>query len=88
MNSWAKSEGPSHSKRQKPKRRDLQIVAMDSGGSLNPLLQISGQYESAKTLDLHLILQMKKLYFCSQRGKSGSASDGVTYDVKGPFIKI
>ena len=32
---------------------------MDSGGSLNPLLQIAGQYESEKTLDLHLILQMK-----------------------------
>ena len=29
--------------------RDLQIVAMDSGGSLNPLLQIAGQYESEKT---------------------------------------
>ena len=30
----------------------------------------------------------EKLYFCSQRGKSGSASDGVTYEVKGLFIKI
>ena len=61
---------------------------MDSGGSLNPLLQIAGQYESEKTLDLHLILDKEKFYFCSQRGKSGSASDGVTYEVKGPFIKI
>ena len=60
---------------------------MDSGGSLNPLLQIAGQYESEKTLDLHLSLQMKNSIF-SQRGKSGSASDGVTYEVKGLFIKI
>ena len=36
---------------------------MDSGGSLNPLLQIAGQYESEKTLDLHLTLQMKNYIF-------------------------
>ena len=30
----------------------------------------------------------ERLYFSSQRGKAGSASDGVTYEVKGPFIKI
>ena len=36
---------------------------MDSGGSLNPLLQIGGQYESENTLDLHLILQMKNYIF-------------------------
>ena len=50
---------------------------MDSGGSLNPLLQIAGQYESEKagpTLDP----SNEKLYFSSQRGKSGSVSDGVT----------
>ena len=29
-----------------------------------------------------------KILFFSQRGKSGSASDGVTYEVKGLFIKI
>ena len=29
----------------------------------------------------------ERLYFSSQRGKSGSASGGVTYEVKGPFIK-
>ena len=60
---------------------------MDSGGSLVPILQIVGQYESEKTLDLHLTLQMKNSIF-SQIGKSGSASDGVTYEVKGLFIKI
>ena len=43
--------------------RDLQIVAMDSGGSLVPILQIVGQYESENTLDLHLILQMKNYIF-------------------------
>ena len=32
---------------------------MDSGGSLVPILQIVGQYESENTLDLHLILQMR-----------------------------
>ena len=60
---------------------------MDSGGSLNQLLQIAGQYESEKTGPA-FDPSKEKLYFSSQRGKSGSASDGVTYEVKGPFIKI
>ena len=42
---------------------------MDSGGSLNPLLQIAGQYESEKTGPA-FDPSNKKLYFCSQRGKS------------------
>ena len=36
---------------------------MDSGGSLVPILQIAGQYESENKLDLHLILQMKNYIF-------------------------
>ena len=60
---------------------------MDSGGSIKPLLQIGGQYESEKT-GLAFDPSKEKLYFSSQRGKSGSASDGVTYEGKGPFIKI
>ena len=60
---------------------------MDSGGSLNPLLQIAGKYESEKTGPA-FDPSNEKFYFSSQRGKFGSASDGVTYEVKGPFIKI
>ena len=60
---------------------------MDSGGSLNPLLQIVGQYESEKTGPA-FDPPNEKFYFSFQRRKSGSASDGVTYEVKGPFIKI
>ena len=60
---------------------------MDSGGSLNPLLQIARQYESEKTGPA-FDPSKEKLYFSSQRGKSGSASYGVTYEVKGLFLKI
>ncbi len=60
---------------------------MDSGGSINPLLQIAGQYESEKTGPA-FDPSKEKFYFSSQRGKSGSASDCVNYEVKGPFIKI
>ena len=60
---------------------------MDAGGSLNPLLQIAGQYESEKTGPA-FDPSKEKLYFSSQCGKSGSASDGVTYKVKGLFIKL
>ena len=65
----------------------MQIVAIDSDGSLVPILQIMGQDESEITGPA-FDPSNERLYFSSQRGKSGSASDGVTYEVKGPFIKI
>ena len=66
---------------------NMQIVAIDSDGSLVPILQIMGQDESEITGPA-FDPSNERLYFSSQRGKSGSASDGVTYEVKGPFIKI
>ena len=66
---------------------NMQIVAIDSDGSLVPILQIMGQDESEITGPA-FDPSNERLYFSSQRGKSGSASDGVTYEVKGPFVKI
>ena len=66
---------------------NMQIVAIDSDGSLVPILQIMGQDESEITGPA-FDPSNERLYFSSQRGKSGSASGGVTYEVKGPFIKI
>ena len=65
----------------------MQIVAIDSDGSLVPILQIMGQDESEITGPA-FDPSNERLYFSSQRGKSGSASGGVTYEVKGPFIIV
>jgi len=48
---------------------------------------LADKYESEKT-GLAFDSSKEKFYFSSQRGKSVSASDGVAYEVKGPFIKI
>ena len=66
---------------------DVQIVAINSEGGLFPILQIEGQDESEITGPA-FDPSNERLYFSSQRGKSGDATNGVTYEVKGPFSSI
>ena len=66
---------------------DMQIVALTADEKLVPLVQVVGQFASeitGPTLDPY----RKRLYFSSQRGESGSplGSDGITYEVTGPFF--
>lgn len=66
---------------------DMQIVAVTPDGGLVPLVQIVGHPESEITgpaLDPY----RRRLYFSSQRGASGAiiGSDGVTYEISGPFF--
>ena len=66
---------------------DMQIVAINSEGALFPILQIEGQDESEITGPA-FDPSNERLYFSSQRGKSGNSSNGITYEVKGPFNSI
>ena len=66
---------------------DMQIVVITPDGALRPLVQVTGQDDSEITgpaLDPY----RQRLYFSSQRGPSGSAfgTDGVTYEITGPFF--
>ena len=65
----------------------MQIVAILSDGSLIPLIQIKGNNRSEITGPA-FDPSNERLYFSSQRGKSGESSEGITYEVKGPFSTI
>lgn len=64
---------------------DLQLVAILPDLTLKPILQVVGQPNSEITgpaFNQH----GNKLYFSSQRGKSGTSAGGITYEITGPFF--
>jgi len=62
---------------------NLQIVVINNMGA-HPLLQIVEQDQSEITGPA-FSPDGTRLYFSSQRGKSGRSEDGITYEVTGPF---
>lgn len=61
----------------------MQIVVV-SGKEVHPLLQITGQDRSEITGPA-FSPDGSRLYFSSQRGKTGLPEDGITYEITGPF---
>ncbi len=61
---------------------DMQIVILDSHDQPRPLLQIVGQNQSEITGPA-FSPDGKRLYFSSQRGKSGKDGGGITYEISG-----
>ena len=62
---------------------DMQIVALTRDG-LRPIVQVEGHRDS-EVAGPAFDPSGTRLYFSSQRGASGRSSDGVTYEVSGPF---
>ena len=63
---------------------DMQLVAITPMGEIQPVLQIIGQDDSEITGPA-FDPSGTRLYFSSQRGTSNSASEGITYEMTGPF---
>jgi secreted PhoX family phosphatase len=63
---------------------DMEIVIIAHDGSILPLLQVVGQSASEVTGPA-FTPDLTRLYFSSQRGTSGLSTDGITYEVSGPF---
>lgn len=63
---------------------DMQVVVISPGKKLQPFLQLLG-HASSEITGLAFDPAMQRLYFSSQRGSGGSDTDGVTYEVSGPF---
>ncbi|HEY5602790.1 MAG TPA: alkaline phosphatase PhoX [Gammaproteobacteria bacterium] len=64
---------------------DLQLVAILPNKKLVPVLQVVDQPNSeiaGPAFNQH----GNKLYFSSQRGKSGTSAGGITYEISGPFF--
>lgn len=64
---------------------DMQIVALSASGAIVPLVQIVGHARSEITGPA-FDPSASRLYFSSQRGETGRHTDGVTYEVIGPFF--
>lgn len=66
---------------------DMQIVALTPDGGVVPVLQVTGQ-DGSEITGPAFAPSLDRLYFSSQRGASGffAGSDGVTYEVSGPFF--
>jgi len=63
---------------------DMQIVAIDMRGNTKVILQVTGQDKSEVT-GIAFSPDKKRMYFNSQRGKSGKWTDGITYEITGLF---
>jgi len=63
---------------------NLQVVAITKRNKLIPLAQLAGHNHSEVTGPA-FSPDGKRLYFSSQRGTSGSSSDGVTFEITGEF---
>jgi secreted PhoX family phosphatase len=65
---------------------DMQIVAVNAAGQIQPLLQIQ-DHDQSEITGPAFDPSGQRLYFSSQRGRMGSTSGagGVTYEVTGPF---
>jgi len=65
---------------------DLQIVVITKSGETKPLLQLIGHNRSEITGPA-FSPGGSRLYFSSQRGKTGRSEDGITFEISGPFLK-
>lgn len=63
---------------------DMQIVVIARQGEVYPLLQVTGHNHSEITGPA-FSPDGSRLYFSSQRGKTGQSEDGVTFEIIGPF---
>ncbi|MFV2004410.1 MAG: alkaline phosphatase PhoX [Gammaproteobacteria bacterium] len=63
-------------------RGDLQIVVIDNQGYLYPIVQLEG-HGGSEVAGLAFSPDGRRLYFSSQRGKSGLSEDGITFEVQG-----
>lgn len=64
---------------------DLEIVALTPSGAIVPVIQIVG-HDRSEVTGPAFDPSGTRLYFSSQRGSTGSSSDGVTFEVTGPFL--
>lgn len=62
---------------------DMQIVAL-TAGKIIPMLQLVG-HNSSEITGPAFSPDGSRLYFSSQRGKTGRIEDGVTFEITGPF---
>jgi secreted PhoX family phosphatase len=66
---------------------DMQICVIRPSGEVAPIVKLEGHNASEMT-GIAFSPDGSRLYFSSQRGTTGSGSNGVTFEVRGPFLGI
>jgi secreted PhoX family phosphatase len=66
---------------------DMQLVALAPGGAVYAILQVVGHRDSELTGPA-FDPSGTRLYFSSQRGPGGLLSQGITFEVRGPFAQL
>ena len=63
---------------------NMQIVVIANDGGVYPLLELEG-HEKSEITGVAFSPDGSRLYFSSQRGKTGDDLDGLTFEIHGPF---
>lgn len=63
---------------------NMQVVVISNDGNVYPLIEVVGHNES-EIAGLAFSPDGSRLFFSSQRGKSGDDLDGLTFEIHGPF---
>ncbi|MGH7150958.1 MAG: alkaline phosphatase PhoX [Planctomycetota bacterium] len=64
---------------------DMQIVAITASGGVVPICQLVG-HDSSEITGPAFSPDSSRLYFSSQDGTTGNPSDGMTFEITGPFV--
>ncbi len=63
---------------------DIQVVVIANDGSIYPVIELAG-HDKSEIAGVAFSPDGSRLYFSSQRGKSGDPLDGMTFEISGPF---
>lgn len=63
---------------------NMQVVAIANSGEVYPVLQLIG-HDKSEIAGVAFSPDGSRMYFSSQRGRSGDVLDGLTFEVQGPF---
>jgi sugar lactone lactonase YvrE len=63
---------------------NMQVVVIANDGAIYPVLEVAG-HDMSEIAGVAFSPDGSRLYFSSQRGKSGDELDGLTFEIHGPF---
>jgi secreted PhoX family phosphatase len=66
---------------------NMQLVALTAAGAVKPVIQVVGQDGYSEIAGPVLTPDGQRLYFSSQRGPTPGGRLGITYEVRGPFLR-
>lgn len=66
---------------------NMQICMLNYYGQTDVMLQVIGQ-DKSELCGVAFSPDGSRLYFSSTRGTTGRSSDGITYEVRGPFLSL